>query len=143
MGIGESIKRGHDEYRRFFAKLFKTSPEDAKLREQLFTDFQRKLYAHHLEEELTIFPQTIKIPDLRDMTLELEVEHADMKVHFEALIKEGYDREIWRHKLARLYDIMHAHWLKEEETMIPFMPEYFSESELENFGKRFDETVEK
>lgn len=24
MEIGESIKRGHDEYRRFFAKLFKT-----------------------------------------------------------------------------------------------------------------------
>jgi hemerythrin superfamily protein len=129
MGIGESIKRGHDEYRRFFAKLFKTSPEDAKLREQLFTDFQRKLYAHHLGEELTIFPEMIKIPDLRDMTLELEVEHTE--------------REIWRHKLATLYDVMHAHWLKEEATMIPFMPEYFSESELEDFGKTFDETVEK
>ncbi|MGB8779177.1 MAG: hemerythrin domain-containing protein [Candidatus Bathyarchaeia archaeon] len=142
MGIGESIKTGHDEYRRFFAKLFKTTPKDAELREQLFTDFQRKLYAHHEAEELTILPRMTKIPDLRDMALELEVEHADMKVHFEALIKEGFDREIWRYKLAPLYDIMHAHWLKEEETMIPFGPDYFSKSEWEDFGKRFDEIVE-
>ena len=66
---------------------------------------------------------------------------ADMKLHFEALTKEGYDREIWRHKLAPLYDIMHAHWLKEEETKIPFGPEYFSKNEWEDFGKRFDEIV--
>jgi len=142
VGIGESIKRGHGEYRRLFAKLFKTSPKDAKLQEQLFTDFQRKLYAHHLGEELTIFPRMINIPDLKEMAFELEVEHADMKIHFEALIKEGYDRESWRYKLAPLYDIMRAHWLKEEEKMIPFMVDYFSESELDDFGKRFDEIID-
>ena len=142
MGLGESIRRGHDEYRRFFSKLFKTTPEDARLREQLFTDFQRKLFAHHEAEEVTIFPRMLKIPELKDLALELEVEHADMKVHFEALMKEGYDREIWRHKLAPLYDIMHAHWLKEEETLIPFGPDYFSESDWTDFGKRFDEIVE-
>jgi hypothetical protein len=142
VGLGESIKRGHDEYRRFFAKLFKTTPKDAKLREQLFTDFQRRLYAHHEGEELTILPRMLKVSDLKDLAIELEVEHADMKVHFEALTKEGYDREIWRHKLAPLYDVMHAHWLKEEETMIPFGPEYFSKSEWEDFGKKFDEIVE-
>jgi hypothetical protein len=141
MGIGESIKKGHDEYRRIFAKLFKTSPKDAELRKQLFTDFQKKLYAHHEGEELTILPRMAKIPELRDLSLELEVEHADMKVHFDALLKGGFDKEIWRHKLAPLYDIMHAHWLKEEETLIPFAPDYFSVAEWEDFGKRFDEIV--
>jgi hemerythrin superfamily protein len=109
MGIGESIKRGHDEYRRFFAQLFKTTSEDAKLREQVFTEFQRKLYAHHEAEELTILPRMTSIPELRGLALELEVEHADMKIHFETMRKEGYNREIWRYKLAPLYDIMHAH----------------------------------
>jgi len=28
MGIGESIKDGHDEYRRIFAKLFKSSTKE-------------------------------------------------------------------------------------------------------------------
>jgi hemerythrin superfamily protein len=141
MGIGESIKRDHDEYRRFFKKLFKTSAEDAKLREQLFIDFQKKLYAHHRGEELTILPHMTKIPDLRDLALELEVEHVDMKAHVEALMKEGYNRDIWRHKLAPLYDVMHAHWLKEEEIMIPFGPEHFSTAEWKDFGKRFDQIV--
>lgn len=59
MGIGESIKRGHDEYRRFFAKLFTTTPKDAALREHLFTDFRRKLYAHHKGEELAILPRML------------------------------------------------------------------------------------
>jgi hypothetical protein len=75
--------------------------------------------------------------------LELEVEHADMKVHFEALTKENYGTEIWRYKLAPLYDVMHAHWLKEEETMIPFGPDYFSKNDWEDFGKKFDEIMEK
>jgi hemerythrin superfamily protein len=124
------------------SKLSKTTSKDAKLREQVFTDFQRRLYAHHEGEELTILPRMTKIPDMRDLALELEVEHADMKVHFENLMKAGYDAEIWRHKLAPLYDIMHAHWLKEEETMIPFGPEYFTKEEWDDFGRRFDETVE-
>jgi len=64
-----------------------------------------------------------------------------MKTHFENMIKEGYDREIWRYKLAPLYDIMQAHWLKEEEDLIPFAPKYFSEGEWNDFGKRFDEIV--
>lgn len=142
MGLGESIRNGHDEYRRFFAQLFKTNLQDALLRKQMFADFQRKLYAHHEGEEVTILPSMLKIPQLRDLSLELEVEHADMKEHFEALIKEGFDKEIWRHKLAPLYDVMHAHWLKEEENMIPFGPDYFSKTEWEEFGKRFDEVVE-
>ena len=142
MGIGESIRKGHDEYRRFFAKLFKSTPKDAKLREEIFKDFQRKLYAHHEAESLTILPQMTKIRDMKDLALELEVEHSDMKIHFENLMKEGYDLEIWRHRLAPLYDVMHAHWLKEEETMIPFGPEYFSKNEWEDFGKRFDEIIE-
>jgi hypothetical protein len=60
------------------------------LRQQLFDDFRKKLYANHEAEELTILPRMLKLVDLRDLSLELEVEHADMKVHFEALMKEEY-----------------------------------------------------
>ena len=143
MGLGESIKRGHDEYRRFFAQLFSTSPPDAKLREQVLKDFQKKLYAHHEAEALTVLPRMTKIPALKDLALDIEIEHADMKMHFETLMKEKYDTEIWPRKLTPLYDIMHAHCLKEDEILIPFWPDYFSKSEWEDFGQRFDEVVEK
>ncbi len=142
MGLGESIKRGHDDYRRYFAQLFQTSPQDGELRERVFKEFQRKLYAHHEAEQVVVFPRMNKIPELRGLALELAVEHADMKVHFGDLIKEKtYDKEIWRYKLAPLYDIMHAHWLKEEEGLIPFGPDYFTKSEWRDFGKGFDERV--
>ena len=141
MGLGELIKRDHDGYRRFFAKMAKTKPEDAQVREASLKDFMRNLYAHHEAEELTIFPKMMQIPELRGLAFELQVEHANMKVLFEPFSKEGAGTEIWRYKLAPMYDIMHAHWLKEEEDLIPFRLDYFSESEWADFGKRFDEIV--
>ncbi len=141
MGLGESIKRGHDEYRRFFARLFDTSPSDAELRERLLKEFQKKLYAHHEAEAVTFLPRITKIPDLKDLALDIEIEHADMKRHFEALAGEKFDTEIWPRRLTPLYDVMHAHWLREEEVLIPFGPDYFSDEEWEDFGRRFDERV--
>ncbi len=143
MGLGESIKAGHDEYRRFFAKLFKSQPKDAEMRKSLFLDFMKKLYAHHEAEEVVFFPRMMQMPQLRGLAFELEVEHAEMKVLCEALSKDRFETEIWRYKLAPLYDIMHAHWLKEEEDFTPFGLDYFSEEEWADFGKRFDEVVAK
>jgi hemerythrin superfamily protein len=142
MGLGESIKKDHDEYRRFFAKLSKTTGKDAQMRKDVFTDFGRKLDAHHLAEELTIIPAMKKVPELIDLAFELEVEHADMKVHFRSLLSSAIDQDIWRYKLAPLYDVMHAHWLKEEEIMIPFGPNYFTENQWIDFGRKFDEIVD-
>ncbi len=141
MGLGESIKRDHDEHRRFYAKMAKTKPEDAQVRAASLKDFMRKLYAHHEAEELTIFPKMMRIPELRGLAFELQVEHADMKMLFEAFSKDSAGTEVWRYKLASMYDIMHAHWLKEEEDLIPFGLDYFSGSEWSDFGKRFDEIV--
>lgn len=142
MALGESIKKGHDEYRRFFAKLRKTGAADSSLREELFLDFKKKLYAHHEGEEIDVFPILLKVPALKGLTYELMVEHEDMKKHFEALSKEDYGEASWVYKLAPLYDVMHAHWLKEEELIIPFWPDYFSEADWEALGKKFDQTVQ-
>jgi hemerythrin superfamily protein len=141
LGLGESIKRDHDEYRRFFAKMAKTKPSDAKVRETSLKDFTRKLYAHHEAEELTIFPRMIQIPELRGLSFELQIEHESMKVLFEALAKDHSGTEIWSYKLSPMYDIIHAHWLKEEETLVPFGPDFFTEKEWLDFGKLFDEKV--
>lgn len=141
LGIGESIRKDHDEYRRFFAKLNKTTCKDAQLRREVFADFKLKLEAHHLGEELTVIPAMKKIPELSDLGFELEVEHADMKVHFDSLLNSAFDQDIWRHRLAPLYDVMHAHWLKEEEILIPFGPNYFTEAQWLDFGEKFDAIV--
>lgn len=143
MGVGESIKAGHDEYRRIFAKLFKSTDAEAELREKLFLDYVKKLFAHHEAEELTVIPAMIKIADLKDMGYELETEHAAMKMLIADLKKMGYGHAMWKYRLSPLYSVMKVHWEKEETVIIPFAPEYFPAPALDALGKKFDELVEK
>ncbi|MDR0470852.1 MAG: hemerythrin domain-containing protein [Nitrososphaerota archaeon] len=141
MGLGESIKRDHDVYRRFFTKMSKTTPNDGSMREEALKEVMQNIYTHHQAEEMIIFPQMMKIPELRGLAFELEVEHTDMKRLFETLKTERADTEIWKYKLVPIYDIMHAHWLKEEEDLTPFGLDYFSETDWTQLCKRFDEIV--
>ena len=141
MGLGESIKRDHDAYRRFFAKMAKTTDKDGAARAAALKDIMAQIYAHHKAEELTVFPAMMKIPQLRGLAFELEVEHGDMKRLFEALKDDKVDVEVWKYKLSSIYDIMHAHWLKEEEQLTPFGLDFFSEADWRGFGERFDQIM--
>jgi hemerythrin superfamily protein len=138
MGLGESIKQDHDEYRRFFAKMAQTSPADGEARKAALEAVMRSVLGHHEAEELTVFPRMLQIEALKGLALELIVEHEDMRRLFEALKGFHADTEIWKYKLASIYDIMHAHWLKEEEQLTPFGLELFSGAEWAEFGRRFD-----
>lgn len=143
MVLGWSIKKDHDRYRVLFSKMFKTSPQDAVLRKTLFDEYTGSLFAHHDAEERLVFPAMIKVPDLKDIALELEEEHRAMKMHIKELQEMGFDSKMWRYRLAPLYAIMQVHWEKEETIVIPFAPEYFPASALEELGKAFDDMVAK
>jgi hemerythrin superfamily protein len=143
LDLGLLIKLDHDEYRRFFAQMAKTGPQDAKAREEALLEVMRKIYAHHIAEEVSFFPKMMQIPELRGLAFELEVEHSDMKKLYEALKADRADTEVWKYKLAPIYDIMHAHWIKEEEQLTPFWQEFFSEADLAFFMKQFEEATER
>jgi hemerythrin superfamily protein len=143
LGLGESIKRDHDEFRRFFSKMAKSAPEDGAVRQGALNDVMTRIYAHHEAEELTVFPAMMRVAELRGLSFELEVEHVDMKRLFEAIKHDHTNTEVWKYKLSSIYDIMHAHWLKEEELLTPFGLDYFSESDWDGFGRRFDEILAK
>jgi hemerythrin superfamily protein len=143
LGLAESIKRDHDEYRRFFVKMAKSIPTDGAMRAEALKAVMSRIYAHHEAEELTVFPAMMKIAELRGLAFELEVEHVDMKRLFEAIKNDRVDTEVWKYKLTSIYDIMHAHWLKEEELLTPFGLDYFSASDWDGFGRRFDEILAK
>lgn len=121
--------------------MAKTTEKDCDLRVKALKDLMAQLYAHHKAEELTVFPAMMKVPEMRGLAFELEVEHSDMKRLFETLKTANAATEVWKYKLASIYDIMHAHWLKEEEQLTPFGLDYFSEADWEGFGKRFDEIM--
>jgi hypothetical protein len=141
LGLSESLKRDHDEYRRFFAKMAKTTAADGQIREASLKEIIIKINAHHVAEALTFLPKMMKIPEIRGLAFELEVEHAEMSRMFEALKNERVDTEIWKYKLTALYDVLHAHWLKEEEQFTPFALDYFSEADWAALGVRFDEIL--
>ncbi len=141
MSLGDAIKSGHDEYRRLFSKMFKTTERDATERQRLFLDYKLKLFAHHEAEAIHLIPAMLKVPDLVDMAYEIMEEHAAMKKLIGDLEKFGYDKKMWRYALSPLYSIMRVHWEKEEDYLIPFAPNYFSAAQMEEMGKKFEEEV--
>lgn len=123
--------------------MAKTTEKDGAARSAALKDIMAQIYAHHKAEELTVFPAMMKIAQLRGLAFELIVEHEDMKRLFEAIKDNKTDVEVWKYKLASIYDIMHAHWLKEEEQLTPFGLDFFSEADWRGFGERFDEVMAK
>jgi hemerythrin superfamily protein len=121
--------------------MAKTTEKDGADRAAALKDIMAQIYAHHKAEEVTIFPAMLKIPALRGLAYELIVEHEDMKRLFDALKDDRADVEVWKYKLSSIYDIMHAHWLKEEEQLTPFGLDFFSEADWRGFGAGFDECM--
>ncbi len=123
--------------------MAKSTPDDSCIRDALLKDIMHKIAVHHEAEEQTLFPRLLQIPEFKGLTLELIAEHEDLERLFEALQIIPSNTEVWKYKLASIYDIMHAHWLKEEERLTPFGLDYFTEAEWADFGRRFDEVTAK
>jgi hemerythrin superfamily protein len=138
MGIGEDIKRDHDEFRRTLPKMEKTSEKDVDLRKELLPHFERILYAHHLAEEETLFPAMEKKDELKNMALDLTEEHRAMMILLDDLKISGWDFKFWRNRLRPFREIIVVHWRKEEELIIPHISAYFSQAEIDELSKGFD-----
>lgn len=138
MGIGEAIKADHDEFRRVLTRMEKTTDKDVQLRKQLLPHFRRILYAHHVAEEEVLFPAMQKRKELKDMALDLTEEHRAMIILLDDLEVSGWDFKFWRNRLRPFREIIVVHWNKEETLLIPHMPTYFSQSEIDEMSEGFD-----
>lgn len=138
MGIGEDIKRDHDEFRRTLLKMEKTSEKDVDLRKELLPHFERILYAHHVAEEETLFPAMEKKDELKNMALDLTEEHRAMMILLDDLKISGWDFKFWRNRLRPFREIIVVHWRKEEELIIPHISAYFSQAEIDELSMGFD-----
>jgi hemerythrin superfamily protein len=143
MGIGEAIKADHDEFRKVLSNLEKTTEKDIELRKKLVPHFMRILYAHHVAEEETLFPAMEKIEKLREMALDLTEEHRAMMILISDLRISGWDFKFYRNRLRPFREIIVVHWKKEEEAIIPHMSDYFSEGEIDELSREFDEVRER
>ena len=138
MRIGEAIKADHDEFRRVLLRMENTSEKEVALRKELLPHFRRILYAHHVAEEEVLFPAMQKRRELKDMALDLTEEHRAMIILLDDLELSGWGFKLWRHRLRPFREIIVVHWNKEETILIPHMPTYFSEGEIDELSTAFD-----
>lgn len=78
MGIGEAIKEDHYEFRRVLTRIENTGEKEVELRKHLLPHFKRILYAHHVAEEVVLFPAMQKRKELKETALDLMEEHRAM-----------------------------------------------------------------
>jgi len=138
MGIGKAIKADHDEFRQALIELEKTTEKDVDLRKKLLPHFMRILYAHHVAEEETLFPAMEKKEKLKNMALDFTEEHRAMMILLNDLMVSGWDFKFWRNRLRPFREIFVVHLRKEEESIIPHLPDYFSEGEIDELSNGFD-----
>ena len=96
------------------------------------------LYAHHVAEEEILFPAMEKKEELKNMALDLTEEHRAMMILLNDLETSGWNFNLWRPRLRPFREIIGVHWNKEETIVIPHLPSYFSQTEIDEFRKGFD-----
>jgi len=138
MGIGEAIKEDHDEFRLVLTRIENTSEKEVELRKQLLPHFKRILYAHHVAEEEVLFPAMRRLKELKDVALDLTEEHRAMMILLNDLELSGWSFKFWSYRLRPLREIIVPHLKKEETVLIPHMPTYFSQAEIDEMSAAFD-----
>ena len=139
--IGEFIKRDHDDFRLMFERLWKSTPDEISLRTELYPFLVNRILSHHVAEEATIFPAMEKNPDLVDTTLVLIEEHRGMAMLARDLQQTPYGDRLWRPRIFPFYDVINAHWTREEADLFPHSWFYFPRKEQEEFGAKFQEVL--
>ena len=137
MSIEDSIRTDHNEYRGMIAKLQKTTRDDVEERRNTFSTLRRKVFAHFIAEEITVFKDMLKVTEVRPLALELVEEHRAIRDLFDVLEATNFDDEIWLPRLAIISELFAIHLGKEESVVMAASPKYFSEAQREALGKVF------
>ncbi len=139
--IGEYIKRDHDDFRLMFERLMDSTPKEGALREEVYPFLKKRIHAHHVAEEATIFPVMEKKPDLAAITLVLIEEHRGMDMLADDLAEMPYTDRLWRPRIFPFYDVISSHWLKEETDVFVHAPYYFPRKDLVDIGTMFEKIL--
>ena len=138
MSIEDSIKTDHNEYRDMIAKLQKTTRDDVEVRRNTFSTLRRKVFAHFIAEEITVFKDMLKVTEMRPLALELVEEHRAIQgTYSTSSSPTNFDDEIWLPRLAIISELFAIHLGKEESVVMAASPKYFSEAQREALGKVF------
>lgn len=139
--IDEFIKRDHDDFRLMFEFLWNSGTGDVELRKEVYPFLVNRIIAHHVAEEATIFPVMEKISPLLPITLVLIEEHRGMAILARDLAELPYEDRLWRPRIFPFYDVISAHWEKEETDLFPHSPFYLTGNDLVDNGTKFEKIL--
>jgi hemerythrin superfamily protein len=138
-GIGLMIIEDHRVFQQEILELRNSSDSDVGLREDVLSDLLRRLAAHHVAEEKTLFPAMKELPPERRFALELIEEHRAMEILYSDLVLTGYGKEVWVPRLRPILEVHETHMAREESNLIPRLQKMFEEKKLEDLGNDFDQ----
>jgi hemerythrin-like domain-containing protein len=139
--VGEYIKRDHDDFRLIFERLRRSTVEEAALREEVYPFLMKRVDAHAVAEEATIFPRLERTPELLADTLVLIAGHRGMDLLAEDLAGTPFTARLWQAKLAPLLDLTGCHLSREETEVFPRAACHLSPEALEAAGEEFERVL--
>jgi hypothetical protein len=94
----------------------------------------RLLHVHHLAEEEILFPALKGKEELKEMAFDLTEEHRAAMILLDDLMASGWSFDFWQQRFRPFRDLVGAHLIKEKTTIIPHLPVYYSDSELDEMS---------
>jgi hemerythrin superfamily protein len=136
--IGTMIIEDHRVFRKEIQELRHTHSVDTEIRERVLYDLMRRLAAHHVGEERTLFPAMLELPKEHDLGQELIEEHRAMEILYSDLVLTGYGSEVWVARMRPIMEVHETHMAREESNLIPRLPKVFEQKRLEEMAVQFD-----
>ncbi len=123
--IGEFIRTDHDDFRLMFERLMAGRPDEVPLREEVYPFLKKRIHARHISWEATKYPSMQKHKDLSPLTLVLIEEHRGMDLLADDLLRMPYADRLWSPRILPFYDVISAHWSREETDAFVHAPYIF------------------
>lgn len=136
MNALELLKQDH----RTVSQLFKQAEatENDKQKERLFQQIKTELETHTHIEETILYPALKQHEDLKDLTLEAEEEHKQVKTLLREIERLADGSERFDAKLKVMSENVEHHVEEEETEMFPKVKRHFSAAELEQMGQELE-----
>ena len=132
----ETLHSEHEMVKELFEKL--KSEDQAKKKEQLFSQIKRDLTPHMRGEEKYFYPALKEKEGNKEDVLEAVEEHHAAKLLLNELDDMSPDEERWDAKASVLQEMIEHHIEEEEDTIFEAARDTLSEAKLRKIAEQFE-----
>lgn len=129
----DMLMEDHRQVAELFAQAEQT--EDEKKKKRLFEQISTALTMHMHVEETALYPALEQHEELKDLALEANEEHRQVKTLMREIANLADGSEIFEAKLKVMKENIEHHVEEEENEMFPQMRDSLSEEEFEQISQ--------